>query len=454
MEETGTTDRPTVRHRHRPKPELSIFKDQGTTPPEAPLPPQPVRKVTARFIIVWTARILLPIVYLIASAKPVVIPSNNNQSTATSVGNIADSSVVLVITHSRDTYLQRCLDSLLRYHPGEHPLKWPLIVSRDEQDGEHPSLDEPLRKSTQTAHERSVSLVQWRHNLTYPRTPFPETAEPDKLRYINLEAYARISRHYKWALTRAFALDGVHQVVVVEDDLEVAADFYMYFEALGPMLHTDPSLFCVSAWNDNGVSTLSLNATQLHRTDFFPGLGWMVTRDVFQNELAPRWPAYFWDDWVRQRAQMRGRHCIRPEVSRTANFGRVGVSQSFHYDKHVSKVVLASTTVDFRQQDLSYLEEQAYFHAFFTRLSQATRLKYSNYLSSKPIDSDVIAFYPSGHLEAIAKRTGIMADHRDGVRRTSYHGVITFPWRGHHAFVVEKGWEPPEPYTLGSGECC
>ena len=36
------------------------------------------------------------------------------------------------------------------------------------------------------------------------------------------------------------------------DDMEVAPDFYSYFASLCPLLDVDPSLWCISAWNDNG----------------------------------------------------------------------------------------------------------------------------------------------------------------------------------------------------------
>jgi alpha-1,3-mannosyl-glycoprotein beta-1,2-N-acetylglucosaminyltransferase len=41
-------------------------------------------------------------------------------------------------------------------------------------------------------------------------------------------------------------------VIIVEDDLEFSPDFFEYFEATLPLLKSDPSLWCVSAWNDNG----------------------------------------------------------------------------------------------------------------------------------------------------------------------------------------------------------
>ena len=45
---------------------------------------------------------------------------------------------------------------------------------------------------------------------------------------------------------------GQAMVCVAADDLEVAPDFFFYFSALRKLLDEDPTLWCVSAWNDNG----------------------------------------------------------------------------------------------------------------------------------------------------------------------------------------------------------
>jgi alpha-1,3-mannosyl-glycoprotein beta-1,2-N-acetylglucosaminyltransferase len=36
------------------------------------------------------------------------------------------------------------------------------------------------------------------------------------------------------------------------DDLNLSIDFFQYFEAMNKVLFADKTLFCVSAWNDNG----------------------------------------------------------------------------------------------------------------------------------------------------------------------------------------------------------
>lgn len=78
----------------------------------------------------------------------------------------------------------------------------------------------------------------------------------------------------------------------VADDLDVSPDLFEYFLGTYPILRRDKSLWCVSAWNDNGKTGLVDESAPelLYRTDFFPGLGWMLTKDVWA-ELAVKWPA-------------------------------------------------------------------------------------------------------------------------------------------------------------------
>lgn len=96
------------------------------------------------------------------------------------------------------------------------------------------------------------------------------------------------------------------QAIVVEDDMEVAPDFFDYFRAFLPVLRQDPTLFCVSAWNDNGKSGFVNDTNRFYRSDFFPGLGWMLTKRLWA-ELEPKWPATWWDDWLRHPTNRKNR---------------------------------------------------------------------------------------------------------------------------------------------------
>jgi hypothetical protein len=37
------------------------------------------------------------------------------------------------------------------------------------------------------------------------------------------------------------------------DDLEISPDFLDYFHALYPLMIQDKTIWCISAWNDNGI---------------------------------------------------------------------------------------------------------------------------------------------------------------------------------------------------------
>jgi alpha-1,3-mannosyl-glycoprotein beta-1,2-N-acetylglucosaminyltransferase len=70
---------------------------------------------------------------------------------------------------------------------------------------------------------------------------------------------------------------------VVQDDMELAPDFFSYFEATSHLLAGDPSLYCISSWNDHGQAKFVRDEKRLYRSDFFPGLGWMLTKDTWSE---------------------------------------------------------------------------------------------------------------------------------------------------------------------------
>ena len=65
--------------------------------------------------------------------------------------------------------------------------------------------------------------------------------------------------------------------------MQLAVDFFSYFEATAPLLTSDPSLYCVSSWNDHGQDRFVKDPLRLYRSDFFPGLGWMLGRSTWDG---------------------------------------------------------------------------------------------------------------------------------------------------------------------------
>ena len=86
----------------------------------------------------------------------------------------------------------------------------------------------------------------------------------------NLKGYFKIARHFKWALENVFIKYGFESVIITEDDLNIADDFFDYFEAMHKVLKQDKSLFCVRAWNDNGkASLIDMNRSGRNNQTFY-----------------------------------------------------------------------------------------------------------------------------------------------------------------------------------------
>lgn len=108
-------------------------------------------------------------------------------------------------------------------------------------------------------------------------------------------------------------------VIILEEDLVLCDDFLWYFLEVGGVLDMDRSLMCVSAWNDNSFRGVVWDKGGLLRTDYFPGLGWMIGRGFWMEGLGKKWREEVgrmvtgWDHWVR--VVVRG-ECVCPEVAR------------------------------------------------------------------------------------------------------------------------------------------
>lgn len=233
-------------------------------------------------------------------------------------------------------------------------------------------------------------------------------------------------------------------IEIVYHLLQVAPDFFEYFRALLPLLKSDPSLWCVSAWNDNGREGYvdPGKANLLYRTDFFPGLGWLLVKEVWE-ELEPKWPASFWDDWMREPAQRRNRACIRPEISRTLTFGRQGVSLGQFYDKYLRYIKLNTEFVPFTKLDLSYLKEETYRTVFEKEVYSAPVVRYEDITQGqlKGPGPFRLQYSTKDSFKVMAKNLGIMDDFKSGVPRTGYRGVVGFISRGRRIFLAPPpGW--------------
>ncbi|XP_077547591.1 alpha-1,3-mannosyl-glycoprotein 2-beta-N-acetylglucosaminyltransferase-like [Haemaphysalis longicornis] len=320
--------------------------------------------------------------------------------------------------------VNRTLDQVIKYRPS--PERFPVIIS---QDGYHDETSALLRQYEQE------------HGFLFIQQPDQTVLTKGMKAEFNIEGYYRIARHYKWALGQVFDRLQHTAVIVLEDDLDIAPDLYEYFASMLPVLREDASLFCISAYNDNGKPwQISRSPDMLHRTDFFSGLGWLLTRELW-HEIGHRWPKSFWDDWMRMAEQRRGRACIRPEVSRTRTFGKSGVSWGQFFDAYLKDVHLNDVFVRFSSKDLSYLHQRPYDRAFLATVRESRLYSLDDLKGGRLTQSPArISYSNETVFENIADFLGIMRDFKEGVPRTAYKGVVSTYYKGIRLFLVPEPW--------------
>ena len=367
---------------------------------------------------------------------------------------------ILLLAYSRPALLRKLIERLgeLAAHPGLPPFR--LVVSHD-ADGLHPDVAAVIQEAQQSqTNSRALGVVY----LSHVRDDSGATPEEEQNGW---RAYYAISHHYAWALARTFDLNRHYsRVILLEEDLEIADDFLEFMVGAAPLLDADESLLCVSGFNDNGKPALVQDPGAVYRSDFFPGLGWMMTRRIWDSELRAKWPRGFWDDWLRQPEQRRGRSCLRPEVSRskpTCEDGE-GASQGQFCGDHLKQIVLyasrgsgGASVLDQQQaaqrwsaQALSEkLLPAAYDAQLRLWLSQAKVVYSPGAIDALPpsVAEVKMSYGSNDEFQVIAHAFGIMDDFKDGVPRTAYHGVVTFRWRG-----AAAGFAPsPRPRMLNDG---
>ncbi|KAL8234357.1 hypothetical protein R6Q59_020457 [Mikania micrantha] len=323
---------------------------------------------------------------------------------------------VVIMACNRADYLERTIKSILKYHASASS-KFPVFIS---QDGSNSDV------RTKALSYKQLTYMQ---HLDYEPV---HTERPGEL-----IAYYKIARHYKWALDQLFYKHSFNRVIILEDDMEISPDFFDYFEAGADLLDKDKSIMAISSWNDNGQKQFVHDPYKLYRSDFFPGLGWMLSKTTW-DELSPKWPKAYWDDWLRLQENHRGRQFIRPEVCRTYNFGEHGSSLGQFFHQYLKPIRLNNLPIDWKSMNLTYLMEDKFVKHFADLVKGANPLYGTDLiLKINNIKGDVrINYRDQPHFEEIARQFGIFEEWKDGIPRTAYKGVVVFRYQTRQIFLI------------------
>lgn len=361
---------------------------------------------------------------------------------------VSSGSPLLIFTCHRANYLNRTLEnvyaSISRPHDDENTSSeeevgnekcrfgCPIIVS---EDGEHKDIRTIVLSYKKKFEAIGIPLLHMHH--------------PKKKQVLRSTSasYVALARHYGWALSQVFggkagdsSFSLPHRVVILEEDIQVAPDFFSYMESTSSILDNDSTLYAVSAFNDNGHVDHG-DPKRLLRSDFFPGLGWMMTRDLWINELQSRWaPDGYWDDWLRDPTQRKGRQVIRPEISRTYHFGTEGGVSGNQFGSILEHVKLDEKPIQWEMEDLSYLENALYKTQYTEVVTSSKLVNTLDEAEQMSKTGNVRIEYDNYiHFRELASRIGIMDDEKAHVPRTAYNGIVETRRGNNILFLTPKG---------------
>ncbi|XP_048055922.1 protein O-linked-mannose beta-1,2-N-acetylglucosaminyltransferase 1 [Megalobrama amblycephala] len=176
---------------------------------------------------------------------------------------------------------------------------------------------------------------------------------------------ARVSQHYKASLTATFNLHpDADFAIVLEEDLDISIDFFSFLSQTIHLLLEDDSLYCISAWNDQGYEHTAEDPSLLYRVESMPGLGWVLKKSLYKDELEPKWPTpeklWDWDMWMRMPEQRKGRECVIPDVSRSYHFGIIGLNMNGYFHEVYFKKHKFNTIPNVPMKNVDSLKKDAY----------------------------------------------------------------------------------------------
>ena len=353
--------------------------------------------------------------------------STNTSSSLSMTPLLPCESPLIIFTYKRDNYLKETLTDILKHIPGDCSIGCPIVIS---QDGNDPAVENVIQDFTkQFSDKKNIPVVHLQHHNNIRGRP-----------------YSELAMHYGWGLTQVFSNQAMaknvspQRVIILEEDLHTADDFFDYFAAMAPILDADSTLLAVSAFNDNGYQGKVSKPDRVLRSDFFPGLGWMMTRKLWDEELQHKWPQSYWDDWLREPAQRQNRHILRPEISRTFHFGVKGGASGNQFGDRLNSILLDPTPVDWKHsiQELSTNLEMHQYNADYGKMIHAAQLEASlDKALQVGMERDTRVEYRNfKEYKHLAQLLSLMDDEKAGVPRTAYKGIVETRPHGDHALFL------------------
>lgn len=142
--------------------------------------------------------------------------------------------------------------------------------------------------------------------------------EPKELANRDINDYRYRMIFYQYAMNVIFQDKRYDIGIILEEKTVPSEDLIDYSLQTETLLFYDPSVFCVSYYNDNGYMEYVFSTVQLYRSELFPTYGYMINRKTW-TQVSNNWPSdggSGWDHFIRSYVKEYDLECIIPEYSR------------------------------------------------------------------------------------------------------------------------------------------
>lgn len=306
---------------------------------------------------------------------------------------------ILVICKNRPEFFEKMLISLLKVRGVRHG---DIIVVQDGNDME------------------VVDLVAL-HGLRHISKPEPSSMLNTK--------NGRLAHTFKYGINMAFDFfQNATGIIIVEDDLLFSPDFLEFFYKVYPIMKRNKKIYAASAWNDNGNAKVTRKLDAVKQTDFFPGLGWLCTRELW-TKLGPNWPKEHWDWGIRN---MKLGYVIHPEIPRDYHIGVKGTFMNKNLHNQFFKNVKYNQDTLFIWDDVSLDYMNDYDRYLIDKIRNADFATSNTKLSI--VNNDIVIVYGNDiQWKSIGRKLHIW--HDSG--RSMYKQIVDI-WVGNHKLFLIK----------------
>uniref|UniRef100_A0AC35UEN7 Alpha-1,3-mannosyl-glycoprotein 2-beta-N-acetylglucosaminyltransferase n=1 Tax=Rhabditophanes sp. KR3021 TaxID=114890 RepID=A0AC35UEN7_9BILA len=202
---------------------------------------------------------------------------------------------ILVLSHNREDGLKRILSQVTRYRP--NATQFPVFISQN-------NVDLTIELITNEFQSQFSNLFHW---------------HPDRLKFTEGDQL-NYDEHLIYGLDTLFKEMNYTDAIVLEDDIDISRDIFNYFGHFKAALDLDETIWCISAYNPNGLAKLvdKRQKDLVYRSDYFSEYGFMISRKVWieLNFTGSDWMSFVHETMIRKNGV-----CLRPEISRSRHNG-------------------------------------------------------------------------------------------------------------------------------------